>query len=97
MGFYERVMGFEPTIFSLGRRHSTTKLHPRLYADYFDNYFTKKLLSYRGITSVLPLNISGLPFGSLPTLFAFAITPHLDPSPYIFSAIIKRVSPSLTS
>src|SRR3989338_10997835 len=48
---------------------------------------------YLGIFIVLSAKTKGFPLGSLPSLLALEIKGHFDPSPYIFSAIIKSVSP----
>lgn len=89
---FERVRGIEPL--SLPWEGSVEPLN---YTRLLRGHSLSKYRSfYLGIESVLPAKIKGLPFGSLPTLLARSIKVQRLPSPYIFSAIVKRVSPLST-
>jgi hypothetical protein len=42
----ERVMGVEPTTFSLARRHSTGELHPQIHASFYQKIARLSLIKY---------------------------------------------------
>ena len=89
----ERETGLEPATTRLGSKYSTTELLPQRQTLLIES---NSAAAYLGILIVLSANTSGFPLGSLPKLFAFEIIAHLEPSPYIFSAIVNKVSPCAT-